>query len=339
MTEISYFWGGTSPGDAVNAPYDNDEWSDLWRKLFMRDRTIQGVLESYTNGLVVTNPSGNTLRVATGGALVDGKFYENDANVDNSIATPSVSTRIDRVVLRKSWAAQTIRVAVLTGVEGGGVPTITQTDGVTWEIPLAQASITTAPAITLTDEINFARTPLVSSSVSAFISIETIVAGGSDAIIDFLNIPTTYQHLFIIGSGAMGGAVVEADLELRFNNDSGANYNEVNMGGENASALAASAAATNEILVGQIKGASGTADHASQLQINIPNYKDTVFFKTVMGESGHIPNVTLADFAVKINSGIWEDTAAISRITLLSTTGSAGNFVSGSTFSLYGLLS
>lgn len=338
MTEKSWFWGGTSPGDASDAPYDNDEFSDVQRKLLQENRTSQGVIEDYNNALAISNPAGNDIRVATGAALVDGKFYENDANNDTAIATPSVSTRIDRVVLRKSWAAQEVRIAILPGVEGGGVPTLTQIDGVTWEIPLAQISITTAPAITITDERVDARTPLSPSSSSALSVIETIIAGGAAAVIDFQNIPDTFQHLFILGSGAMAGAILEANLEVRFNNDSGANYNEQDVGGDNASAVAAAAVAANEILMGQIKAASGDANHASQFQAHIPNYKDTTFFKTIMGQSGHIPNSTVADFAVRFAGGIWLDASAITRITLLSTTGSAGNFVAGSTYTLYGLL-
>ncbi len=338
MTETSWFWGGTSPGDAVDAPYDDDEFSDVLRKLLQRNRTTQGVIEDYQSELLITNPGGVDVRLPTGAALVDGKFYENDANIDTALAVPAVSTRIDRVVLRKSWALQTVRLAILVGVEGGGVPALTQIDGTTWEIPLAQASITTISVITLTDERVFARTPLTPSAIPAMEVIETIVADGSSALINFASIPTNFQHLLIIGSGAMAGAILEADLELQFNLDSGANYNEQNAGGENATAVAAAAVAQNEILVGQIKGASGVANHASQIQIHIANYIDTTFFKTVLGESGHIPNNTVADFAVKLNGGIWLNTNAINRIQLLSTTGSAGNFVSGSTFTLYGLL-
>ncbi len=337
MTETSWFWGGTSPGDATDAPYDDDEMSDVFRKLFQENRTSQGVIEDYESELAVSNPAGNDIRVAPGAALVDGKFYENDANDDTTIATPGVSTRIDRVVLRKSWAAQTVRIAILTGVEGGGVPALTQTDGVTWEIPLAQVSITVAPAITITDERVNARTPLSPSSSSALSVIETIVADGAGSTIDFQSIPDTFQHLFILGAGAMAGAILEANLEVRFNNDSGGNYNEQDAGGDNASAVAAAAAAANEILMGQIKAASGSANHASQFQAYIANYKDTTFFKTIMGQSGHIPNSTVANFAVRHAAGIWLDASAITRVTLLSTTGSSGNFVSGSTYTLYGL--
>lgn len=337
MTEVSWFWAGTSPGDATNAPYDDDEFSDVLRKLLQQNRTAQGVIEDYENALAVSNPAGTDIRVATGAALVDGKFYENDANDDTTLVAPAVSTRIDRVVLRKDWAAQTVRIAILTGIEGGGVPALTQTDGTTWEIPLAQVSITTASAITLTDERTFARTPLSPSTSSAMVEIETIVAPGGASTIDFSSIPTTYQHLLIIGSGRMDGAILEANLEARFNNDSGANYNEQDAGGDNASAVAAAAAAQNEITLGQIPCASGSANHAGHLHAEVPNYKDTTFYKTIMAEVGHIPNSTVADFAVRMAGGIWLDTSAIDQITLLSTTASAGDFVAGSTYTLYGL--
>lgn len=150
MTEKSYVWGGISVGDASLAPYDNDEWTDVWRKMFTYDRTYQGVFNSYANALV---GSGSTSPVAinTGAALVDGNFYENDASVNVAVPTPSSSTRIDLIVLRKDFNAQTVRITRVAGIEGGGAPSLVQNDGVTWDVPLYQASITTGGVITLTD--------------------------------------------------------------------------------------------------------------------------------------------------------------------------------------------
>jgi hypothetical protein len=110
--------------------------------------------------LAVSNPSGNTIRVASGLAFVDGKYYSNSANLDTDIVTPSAgNNRYDLVVLQKDWAAQTVRLAILTGVEGPtpAVPTVTQTDGTTWEIALAKVYITDAGVITITDLRDFAR--------------------------------------------------------------------------------------------------------------------------------------------------------------------------------------
>lgn len=335
--ENSWFWGGTTPGDASEAPYDNDEWSDIWRKLFMRDRETQGVIEDYLFELAVENLSGNDIRVDTGAALVDGKFYETDANVDNTIATPAVSTRIDRVILRKSWSAQTIRVAILTGVEGGGVPTITQTDGVIWEIPLAQVSITTGAVITITDEREFARTPLAVSPVGSLIEIETITADGSGSTIDFTSISDTFTHLFFIGQIRFVGAITEALIEVRFNNDSGGNYHEIDLVADGATPTSTPNASQNEISLGKVPGGSATANHAGQINAYIANYKATDFFKTINCQFGHIRDATPANFEAGLAAGMWLDTTAINRITLLSTTGSAGNIVSGSSVTLYGI--
>ncbi len=336
MVEISLPWSADAVGDGVLSPYDNDEWSDTWRKLFIRDRTTQGPIEGVENQLVVSNPAGTTIRVATGAALVDGKFYETDANVDNVIAAPAVSTRIDRVILRKIWGTQTVRVAILTGVEGGGVPTVTQTDGTIWEIPLAQISITTVPAITITDERDFCRSPLIAALTGAYTELETITADGSSAVIDFQSIPQTSKHLVLIGQGRMEGAILEADLQIRFNNDSGANYNDQQTKGENVTASAVSSVGANEGELGQIPAASASAGFASSIYFNIPNYTGS-FFKQWLGMSIHMPNNTPSNFSMRHIGGVWEDTNPITRITLLSTTGSSGNFSNGSRYTLYGL--
>jgi hypothetical protein len=241
------------------------------------------------------------------------------------------------VVLRKLWAAQTVRIVILTGVEGGGVPALTQTEGVQWEIPLAQVSITVVPAITITDEREFSRTPLFGGTQDpcGFQEIETIVADGASVNIDFQNIPATFKHLKIVGQGRVLGAVVETTLDVRFNNDNGANYNEQTNKGENAASVAASAVGQTAFTIGQVVGANGIANHASSLFFEVPDYAGTTFFKTIVGMLAHIPNVTVADFSIVQFAGLWEDTTAINRVTLIS---GSGNWTTGSTFTLYGQL-
>lgn len=173
MTQWSAFWGGTATGDAagatVDAPYSDDEFSDLWSILFLYDRTVQGVIQTnrsgYTGLLEVTNPSGSTIRVANGLALVDGKVYGNTANVDEAVDVPGSNTNYYLVVLTKDFAAQTVRIDIkeAAGNSNGGAstavgyPTVTQTDGTTWEIALAQVSVTSGPTVTITDVREWVR--------------------------------------------------------------------------------------------------------------------------------------------------------------------------------------
>lgn len=333
--ENSWYWPGTTVGDATDAPYDDDEFSDIWRKLFLRDRTLQGIIDSYENELVVTNPAGNTIRVATGAALADGKFYETDANVDNVIATPAALTRIDRVVLRKSWAAQTVRVVILTGIEGGAVPALTQNDGVTWEIPLAQVSITVVPAITITDERVNARTPLAPEDAGSLRHIETIEADGVITSFDFTGIAATFRHLLLIGQVRNSQAAVAEELEATFNADSGNNYNSQTVEGVNATPGAVAVALADHMPIGPMPGSTAEANHAGEFRMEIPFYAETDFFKTVLSQSGHVPNDTVANFSIQFSTFVWQNTSAITRITIQGANAAA--FVSGSRVSLYGI--
>lgn len=155
MTERSRFWGGTATGDATVAPYDAEtEFAQVMMSIAgARQITtnLSLVFRDDLNELVITG-SGSPVSVASGRGLVYGTWYENDAAVGVAIATPAASTRIDRIVVRKSWAAQTVRITLITGVEGGGAPALVQVAGTTWDMPLYQASITTGGVITLTDE-------------------------------------------------------------------------------------------------------------------------------------------------------------------------------------------
>ncbi len=155
MVEISRPWGGIVTGDA--GPYSDDQWEAVWRSIARAapiPTTLGGVLRDELNELAVTGTA-SPVSINTGRAIAHGTWYESDAAVTIAVPTPAVSTRIDRIVLRKDWVLQTVRIFRIAGVEGGGAPALVQTDGVTWDTPLAQASITTGAVITLTEERQF----------------------------------------------------------------------------------------------------------------------------------------------------------------------------------------
>lgn len=160
MTQFSYPWAGEATGDAGG--YSDDRWSDAWRYMLVKDRTAQGVIKGVDNELEVTGAT-SPVSVDTGVAIVDGKIYTNDAAETVAIPTPSGGTsRIDLIVLRKDWSAQTVRIARVAGTESGSpsAPSLTQTDGVTWEIKLAEVLINDAGNITVTDARSWVTTPL-----------------------------------------------------------------------------------------------------------------------------------------------------------------------------------
>lgn len=167
MTERSLFWDGTSVGDATVAPYDAATEYAQTVNAFFRGNS-GAVAFGIANSLACT-VSGANIRVGTGQGFVYGTWYENTANVDVAIPTPGGATRNDLIVLRKSWAAQTVRIARVAGVEGGGIPGAAATVGTTYELILAVVSVTTAGVITIAIDLRASADilPFVPATVPA----------------------------------------------------------------------------------------------------------------------------------------------------------------------------
>lgn len=161
MTEYSQPWDGQSLGDATQAPYSAQKWATYWKNAFAigGDRGDYGVIRS-TGGsntlesLQVTqnSPAAANVLVNPGSAMVNGTGYINDSTVQVTIAAnASGNARIDTIVLRKTFASQIIRVAVLQGTPAATpVPVALTQTGATWEIPLADIAVANGFA-TITD--------------------------------------------------------------------------------------------------------------------------------------------------------------------------------------------
>lgn len=155
--ELSYPWAGTVTGDASLAPYDDDEWSDLWCYMFVAYRNAAGVIRGVDDEYEASGAT-TPVTISTGAAIVDGKVHRNTANVQFVIAAPTANPRIDRIVLRKSWTNQIVRLTLISGVEAAipTPPSVTQIDGTTWDVRLWQVFIDTGGNITLTPEFDYA---------------------------------------------------------------------------------------------------------------------------------------------------------------------------------------
>ncbi|KKL57940.1 hypothetical protein LCGC14_2230380 [marine sediment metagenome] len=150
MSESSRPWSGIVTGDS--GPYSDDQWSDIFATFLAHIVASQGVWEGQLNELVASGAV-TPVAINTGRALVDGVWYESDASEDVAIPSPAVNPRVDRIVLRKDWALQTVRLTRLAGAESAlqvpPAPALVQNDGVTWDLPLWQIHITVGGVITL----------------------------------------------------------------------------------------------------------------------------------------------------------------------------------------------
>lgn len=161
MAQTSGFWTTTSAGAVGHqvASYTQLDWS-LALEILAGCSGREGVAHEHLNEFLATVTAANTVGVQSGHAVVDGKWYENTAT--ESINIPSAigagNTRIDRIVLRADWAGFKVELYRVAGTNAvtPTAPALTQISGVAYEIPLWQALVDTAGAVTLTDERQYA---------------------------------------------------------------------------------------------------------------------------------------------------------------------------------------
>ena len=103
MAESSKPWDGTVVGDA--GPYDADTWREIAFYVLNSGEDDRGIFPNYLNELRVYVSAGppDTVYVSTGGALVHGIYYYNDALYSEVVPTGAAGTYY--AVLTKSFLA------------------------------------------------------------------------------------------------------------------------------------------------------------------------------------------------------------------------------------------
>lgn len=173
---------------------------------------------------------------------------------------------------------------------------------------------------------NYSRTPL-----TGFCSIATTTVGaGGTSTITFSNIPQVYKHLQIRGIGrATAGS--ERSIDIRFNSDTGNNYNSHNLTGDGTTASAGNNGNTTYARIGLITGSLVSANIYGVAIIDILDYQNTNKNKTIRSLDGYDTN---GSGKMGLRSGLWMSTSAVTQIDL---TLSAQNFEQYSSFALYGI--
>ena len=153
--ERSYWWTTSDPAVGDGAVSYTQADLSVIAKILAACCGFEGVASGYLNQLAPTANGANTVAVNTDGGLVDGKPYHNTASVDVNVpsAAGAGNTRIDRIVLRAGWAAQTVRITRIAGTDAASptAPALTQTSGTTYDISLCTVLVTTAGVVTVTD--------------------------------------------------------------------------------------------------------------------------------------------------------------------------------------------
>jgi hypothetical protein len=154
--------------------------------------------------------------------------------------------------------------------------------------------------------------------------IATTTTSGSASSVVFSSISGTYTDIVVVANFQLSTAT---GFRGRVNGDTGSNYSLTNLGGNGTSASSSRESnATNWVLGGVPTSAS--TDYDNNAIIHYMNYANTSTYKTVINRFNSASKETMA------NANLWRSTSAINSITLYV---ASGNFVNGSTFTLYGI--
>lgn len=172
----------------------------------------------------------------------------------------------------------------------------------------------------------------------AFVQLFDSTLGGTATSIDTAAVLAGYNHLRVVfqGRSDRAGQVFEG-VNLRFNNDSGSNYDSINSDffGTADQVDVGEVLAGTSAQCGSITGATGVANVPGGFIIDIPNYGGTTFHKTFVSVGGIIYANSTTNLHNVLYSGKWRSTAAITRVALLTRNGS--NFIAGTRLTVYGL--
>jgi hypothetical protein len=152
--------------------------------------------------------------------------------------------------------------------------------------------------------------------------IATVTApGGSSSQLVMSSIPATYTDLVLIING--GQSTADQTYSIRFNGDTGSNYSNTQIVGTGSSV-------TSNRNTSQTRGfihSTAMNSLSDTVIVSIQNYSNSTTYKTAISRGNSV------SFRVVSSVVLWRSTAAITSITVLGD----ANFLSGSTFTLYGI--
>lgn len=145
-------------------PFDDgvggNSYEDRWAKMAKLWRQT-GVVARIGNGLeTYADSTGMQVKVKSGGAWIEGFYFESDAEETVAIgAADGSNPRVDVVVVRLDWSGNTIDFAVLEGTAAVSpvAEAVTQSSA-TWEIALAEVYVDTGVVTIAAGKVTDRRT-------------------------------------------------------------------------------------------------------------------------------------------------------------------------------------
>lgn len=167
------------------------------------------------------------------------------------------------------------------------------------------------------------------------ISTVTVGAGGASSI-DFTSIPGTYTDLFVnfsLRTTLSGGPYHFDDCAVRFNGDTGSNYNRLVLRAREGSVGSGATLSGTFVALYEASANDATSNSFGNGRMYINNYTGSNHKAVNIDGGSETNNTTLVQ--VGYVAGTWKSASAITSIKLYSQ--NAANFVQYSSASLYGI--
>jgi hypothetical protein len=155
-----------------------------------------------------------------------------------------------------------------------------------------------------------------------YTALATVTLGSAANSVTFSSIPATYRDLVLVHNNL--GTTNAVDAVMRFNGDSGSNYNRVFMYTDVSTIQSSSASNQTSLSLFFPRTTVGF------VSLQIMDASATDKHKTVINRA------SVSDFISWAGAGRWASTSAITSIYLAPAT---GQFATGFTVSLYGIVS
>ena len=151
----------------------------------------------------------------------------------------------------------------------------------------------------------------------------------------FSSIPQTYTDLIVVLNAKSSSTIYYHDNILwRFNGDSSAIYSDIKLSNNGSSAASYSIADTGASYCGQLPNSTSgnsTYDRSTNI-IQVMSYANTSIYKTVLSSSAAADSAGYTNTEIYV--GTYRSTSAVTSLTMVN---GEGNFVIGTTISLYGI--
>lgn len=209
------------------------------------------------------------------------------------------------------------------------MPSATWTDPIDWAT--GRVVTDTDVATYLMNNLTFLKA-YVAQAIGPTLKVVSPVAN-----LEFASIPTSYQHLLMFYQVRTTQAVTLDGIRLRFNGDSGGNYDRQHVHGTGTTASAGEGfAATGGIYLHDVPGASAGANLFAAGFVFIPFYTSGQH-KPVVAVGGYKIGTTAGTMGIRAMHGQWRSTAAITTVRIYPDTGA--NWAADTSLSVIGISS